>query len=57
MTYEELVNHFGKPIEVSRKLNITPQAVCIWKDSGVPLIRQFQIEVLTQGKLKAERNS
>ena len=55
MTYQDVVTYFGKPIEVARALKITPQAVHIWKDSGVPNIRQYQIEVLTNGQLKAER--
>lgn len=55
MTYQEVIGYFGKAIEVARQLEVTPQAVSIWKDKGIPYIRQCHIEVFTEGQLRAER--
>ena len=55
MKFQDLKNHFGKQVDLAKVLNVTPQAVNRWKDMGIPVPRQFQIEVLTNGKLKAQR--
>lgn len=52
----EVINHFGSKIGVARALNISPSAVTQWGEL-VPEQRQFQIEVLTNGKLKTDKKS
>jgi len=46
------VDHFGSIRALADALEITPQAVYQWGEH-VPAGRDFQIEVLTQGALKA----
>lgn len=46
----EVINHFGSVGNVAAALNITSQAVSMWPEV-VPLVRQYQIERLTNGAL------
>ncbi len=56
MTLDEAVKFFGGKSEMSRRLGISPSAVSMWIQRGnaVPLAVQWQIELGTKGKLKAE---
>lgn len=46
----------GTQEKAAAALGVTQGAVSQWSRSGrVPLVRQYQIEVLTQGALRAER--
>ena len=53
MTKKEAVNFFGSQASLARSLGIYKTAVANWKGS-VPNLRQYQIEVITKGKLKAD---
>lgn len=53
MTKQEAIEHFGSGAELARQLGIERSAVSLW-GSEIPSGRQFQIEVLTKGKLKAD---
>lgn len=54
MKTEDAIKHFGgKKIELARALKISPSAVTMWGDD-VPLLRQYQLERITEGALKAE---
>ena len=52
MKKQEVIKHFGSVAALARALDISPSAIYMWTD--VPLARQYQIEVLTRGKLKSE---
>jgi len=54
MNIQKAIEFFGSKSELSRALGITPQALTYWGDE-IPHVRQFQIEVLTKGKLKADK--
>lgn len=56
MTKQEAVQHFKTGAKLAEALGITHQAVYDWGEK-VPAVRQYQIEVLTEGKLKAERQN
>lgn len=53
MKLSEAVAHFGTEAEMARKLGIKPQAVYQW-NGKVPMARQYQIQLMTKGKLKAD---
>ena len=54
MKTQEAVKHFNnKKIELARALGIKPSAVSMWGDK-VPLLRQYQLERITKGELKAD---
>lgn len=50
----EAVAHFGNRVRLARALGIEPSAVSQWGEQP-PRGRQFQIELLTRGQLKAVR--
>lgn len=52
MKTKDAVRFFGTQAELARALGIKRQSVNDWGDV-VPLARQYQLERLTQGKLKA----
>lgn len=53
MTLENLLNYFKTKSAVAKALDISPQAIQQWfDDKKIPLTRQYQIQVLTKGKLK-----
>lgn len=53
MKKHDVLEHFGGVVKTAQNLGITSQAVSMW--SSVPLGRQFQIERITGGELKADR--
>lgn len=56
MTPNQLTRHYGNGNRAARALGISRQAVRRWIAQGyVPETRQYQIEVLTGGKLRADR--
>ena len=56
MTYQELLEYCGTAANISKLCNITSGAVAQWKTNNrVPLSRQWEIELKTKGKLKAEK--
>jgi hypothetical protein len=54
MTYQELIDHFKTQAAAARALDIKQPSIAGWKDSGIPTPRQYQIEIITGGKLKAD---
>lgn len=56
MTIKQVIKHYGSIAETAAALGVTYQAVQQWVTNGkVPEGRQWQIETLTKGKLKAKR--
>lgn len=55
MKTKDAIQHFGSVKALASALNISKQAVYKWGEFVDPL-RQFQIEVLTRGKIKADRD-
>lgn len=56
MKKQDVINHFGSVKAVADALGITVQSVYEWPED-IPLGRQYQIELLTKGKLKAAKKS
>lgn len=42
----------GKKIDLAKAIGVSPSAITQWGDD-VPVLRQYQIERLSKGKLKA----
>lgn len=55
MTYVDLIAHYGTQRAAADALGIKAPSVAEWKEKGIPLPRQAQYEILTDGALKAER--
>ncbi|WP_129141497.1 Cro/CI family transcriptional regulator [Modicisalibacter coralii] len=52
MKTKAAIEHFGTASAVARALGITPHAVIQWGDV-VPIRRQYELERITKGELKA----
>lgn len=53
MTKKDVIKWFGSEKAVADALGLWPQAVYKWPEQ-IPKLRQFQIERLTKGELKAD---
>jgi hypothetical protein len=53
MDIDKLIKHFGSVKEMAKALDVYPQAIYQWKEGGIPLLRQYQIQVVTKGRFKA----
>ena len=54
MGIDEVVAHFGSKKNIASALGVTPSAVSLW-GREIPALRQFQIQMVTDGELKAKR--
>lgn len=54
MKTQEVAEFFGSKKKLADALGIKPSAVTMWGDS-IPESRQFQIQVLSKGKFKAQQ--
>ncbi len=52
----DVLNHFGGTTKTAKALGISHVSVCQWKED-IPLLRAYQIEEMTNGKLKVEPQS
>lgn len=53
MKVDDLIKHFGSTRAIQDALGVTKSAVSQWRAAGVPALRQYQIQALTKGKLRA----
>jgi DNA-binding transcriptional regulator YdaS (Cro superfamily) len=54
MTKSDAIKYFGSTSALAKALSLTYEAVRQWKE--VPELRQYQIERITEGALKANQN-
>ena len=52
MKKDEVLAYYGTQVQLAKTLGITQAAVAQWRE--VPMLRQYQIERLTGGALKAQ---
>ena len=56
MTFNQLITHFGTQQKTATALGLVQSSVAEWKRFGIPYGRQCQVQIFTNGKLKAERH-
>ncbi len=57
MNITDVIHHFGGKTKTARELGISYQAVQQWVEANkIPITRQYQIQVVTNGALKAAPN-
>ncbi|MCO2058735.1 Cro/Cl family transcriptional regulator [Pseudomonas aeruginosa] len=56
MNMNEAIQHFGSKKKLAEALGIRPSAVTQWGDS-IPVGRQYQLQVISKNKLKAEQKA
>lgn len=57
MNFKDLVDHYGSQRQIAQALGVSKQLVSYWKRAGVPIGRQYEIQILTGGRLRAEPTS
>lgn len=57
MNYDDLIKFFGSQSGAARALGVKPPSVHAWREGGIPLTRQYQIQVLTGDALKADESA
>jgi hypothetical protein len=55
VTYVDLIEHYGTQKAAADAIGIKAPSVAEWKEKGIPLPRQAQYEIVTDGALTAER--
>lgn len=61
MTYDDLISYYhtqaaaGEALKQIDGKGAAQSTVAGWKDEGIPPPRQAQYEIITRGKLKADR--
>ncbi len=55
MKTQEAIDHYGGIKKLADALGIWPQVIYTWGESP-PMARQYELEVKTQGAIKADRN-
>jgi len=55
MTYYQLKKHYGTAGKACAAVGLTAPRATVWRKKGVPINYQCQFELLTRGKLRADR--
>lgn len=55
MTTRDAIQHYGSVKALAEALNIWPHVIYRWGDYP-PIARQYELQVKTKNKLKAEKN-
>ena len=56
MNAKQVVEHFGSPALAAKSLGLAAPTIYDWLESGeVPEARQYQIEIATNGALRADK--
>lgn len=55
MTFLQLIKHFGTQLQAAKAIGCSQPTLSNWKARGrIPLLQQMRIELITEGKLKAQ---
>jgi hypothetical protein len=54
MTVDDLKAFYGTQAAAADAIDVSPQAVSLWVDKGIPLDYQVRWEVVSGGRLKAD---
>ena len=56
MKPEEIVSYYGTQVKAAAALGVDQSSISNWCTAGkVPLVRQYQVQLATRGKLKADK--
>jgi hypothetical protein len=54
MNMNDLRRHYGNQKKAAAALKTSEQVVSAWNKNGIPIGRQYEIQVLTGGQLRAD---
>ena len=52
MEFDKVIKHFGTQVKAAAALGVNQSSIAAWKRNGIPVPRQYQIEVVSGGALK-----
>ena len=52
MEFDKVIQYFGTQVKAAAALGINQSSIAAWKRNGIPVPRQYQIEVVSGGALK-----
>jgi DNA-binding transcriptional regulator YdaS (Cro superfamily) len=55
MDINKVIEHFGGVSKTARALGLKQSSVSEWKVNGIPECREYQIELATNGKFRANK--
>lgn len=55
MTYDDILRVYKTQQKAAQALGISQPTISGWRRNGVPELRQFQIQAITKGRLKVDR--
>lgn len=55
MDVKQVFGHFGGVTKTARALGLAQSSVSEWNVTGIPECRQYQIELATGGKFRADK--
>ena len=53
MKKSDAIKHFGRKIDLAKALGVSPAAITQWPEENIPMRRQYELERITGGQLKA----
>ena len=54
MTYDDLRKTLGTQVEIAEALGMKQPTISQWRKKGIPIERQWQIQLVTGGRLQAD---
>ncbi len=57
MKRSDAIKYFGGISQLARALGISYEAVRQWPENGVPLLRQYQLQDMSGGKLAVDQKN
>lgn len=57
MTYDQIIKEYGKQALAAGAVGLTQTRMTFWRANGVPLDVQCRFEIVSGGKLKADRKA
>lgn len=55
MTIDEVIKYYGGEMNAACSLEVSHQTIKNWKALGIPKVRQSDIQLKTNNKLKADK--
>jgi len=56
MTHHDLVKHYGTGTKAAKALGVDQRTISVWRVRGIPVPRQYQIQIATRGALKVPKH-
>ena len=54
MNYDQLIKQFGTQVKAADAIGVSQVAISQWRTKGIPLGRQYQLQIITGGALLAD---